>query len=575
MNLQYLPASGYLHRRSPVTASSSPRKLSPPLSSFSPSIINTTPLSVPKISSKPPSLPSLLKTLDSTNLQSIPTETLDSLLSNLTPKEQTVVLKSQRNWRQLLLVFNRFRSQISYNPNPIHYNIALRALGKAKKWDELRIYWVQMEKDGVFPTNNTYGTLIDVFSKGGLVKEALLWLKHMKSRGVFPDEVTMNTVVRVLKDSGKFDVGEKFFKSWCRGKIELDIVDLGSGWEQGFSRENKPRLAATYNTLIDLYGKAGRLQDASDCFKEMLISGVEPDAFTFNTMINICGSCGQLSEAESLLEKMEERRIKPDTKTYNIFMSLYASRGNVDGVLRCYRRIREIGLRHDVVSSRIILQVLCEKKMVHDAENVIADIMAMGGNIDEQCLPVIIKMYIDEGLLSEASIFFEKYCFGREISSKNYAALMDAYAEKGCWKEAEDVFYAEMTRERNKDIIEYNVMLKAYGKAKLYDKALNLFESMRNCGTPPDECTYNTLIQMLCGAELLDRATELLRNMKEAGFRPRCETFSAIISGYCHTGFVSGAVEVYQEMKASGVEPMGKKSLLLQQYLWLRLIIFM
>jgi len=43
-----------------------------------------------------------------------------------------------------------------------------------------------MAKDGIFPTNNTYATLIDVFAKTGLVKEAILWLKHIKILGVFP-----------------------------------------------------------------------------------------------------------------------------------------------------------------------------------------------------------------------------------------------------------------------------------------------------------------------------------------------------------------------------------------------------
>nr|UPT48993.1 pentatricopeptide repeat protein AaPPR1266 [Agave angustifolia] len=414
MNLHYFATpppplrSGYLHHWDPVTASYHPRKLSLPLSnSSSHSKINAQSLSSSNVSPKPPSLPSLLKTLNTTHLQSIPTETLGSLLSNLTPKEQTVVLKSQRNWKQLLLLFNHFKSQVSYTPNPIHYNIVLRTLGKAQKWDELRIYWIQMAKDGIFPTNNTYATLIDVFAKAGLVKESLLWVKHMKSRGVFPDEVTMNTVVRVLKDSGQFDLGEKFFKSWCDGRVELEILDLdfgesdagvvspkhflltemfksggrvpilrsGSGLDQGSLRKNKPRLAATYNTLIDLYGKAGKLQNASDSFKEMLVLGIEPDAITFNTMIHICGSHGQLSEAESLLQKMEERRIKPDAKTFNIFMSLYASRGDIPGVFSCYRRIKEIGLRRDVVTYRMILQVICEEEVVQGVGNVTQDLM--------------------------------------------------------------------------------------------------------------------------------------------------------------------------------------------------------
>nr|GEX74030.1 RNA-directed DNA polymerase, eukaryota [Tanacetum cinerariifolium] len=39
----------------------------------------------------------------------------------------------------------------------------------------------------------------------------------------------------------------------------------------------KPRLTATYNTLIDLYGKARRLNDVADVFAEMLKSRIAMD----------------------------------------------------------------------------------------------------------------------------------------------------------------------------------------------------------------------------------------------------------------------------------------------------------
>ncbi|KAL2490478.1 Pentatricopeptide repeat-containing protein [Abeliophyllum distichum] len=264
-------------------------------------------------------------------------KTLDLYYCKLTPKEQTVILKEQNSWEKVLRIFEWFKSQKEYAPNVIHYNVVLRALGRAQKWDELRLCWIEMAKNGVLPTNNTYGMLVDVYGKAGLVKESLLWIKHMKLRGIFPDEVTMNTVVRVLKDAGNI-IGQIDF-------IRIGAM-VGTGGGNNFSTlgtsdversVKKPQLTATYNTLIDLYGKAGQLKDASDVFADMLKSGVMPDTFTFNTMIFICGRHGYLSEAESLLNKMEEWGISPDTKTYNIFLSLYADVGNIDAVLLCYK----------------------------------------------------------------------------------------------------------------------------------------------------------------------------------------------------------------------------------------------
>lgn len=526
-------------------------------------------------------LPSVLRALEAeTDVE----ETLDSYHGKLSPKEQTVILKEQRKWDKVVRVFKWFKSQKDYIPNVIHYNVVLRALGRAQKWDDLRLCWIEMAKEGVLPTNNTYSMLVDVYGKAGLVKESLLWIKHMKSRGIFPDEVTMSTVIKVLKDAGEFDSADRFYKDWSIGKIELSDLDLDStGDQQAISLKQflstelfrtggrshsttniedaessvrKPRLTATYNTLIDLYGKAGRLKDAADVFADMLKAGVALDTFTFNTMIFICGSQGCLSEAEALLDKMEERGISPDTKTFNILLSLYANVGNIDAVLQCYRKIRSVGLFPDNVTYRAVLKILSERNMVEEVEAVIQEMGILKKRIDESSLPLLTKMYVTAGLSEQAKFLIEESRSCGGFSSRTYAAIMDVYADEGLWAEAESLFYRNREGfEQNKDVLEYNIMIKAYGKAELYDKAISLFRGMRNQGTWPDECTYNSLIQMLAGGDLVDEGKDLLSEMQDAGFKATCSTFSAVIASFAKKKRLSDAVDMFQEMLRADIKP--------------------
>ncbi|CAM8998620.1 unnamed protein product [Rhodiola kirilowii] len=534
-------------------------------------------------------LPSVLRDLAS---QGDVEKTLSSC-ERLSPKELTVILKEQGSCERVVRVFEWMKLQKEYVPNVIHYNVVLRALGKARKWDELRLCWVDMAKNNVLPTNNTYGTLIDVYGRAGLVKEAVLWIKHMRLRGIYPDEVVMSTVVRVLKEAREYDRADRFYRDWCSGEIELEDLDLDSMMDFGngtgpssslislkhfLSTElfktgggrmtianptpatdftaRKPCLTATYNTLIDLYGKADRLKDAADVFSEMIRSGVAMDAITFNTMIHICGRHGHLSEAESLLSKMEDRGISPDTKTYNILMSLYANSGDVDASLRCYRKIRQAGLHPDAVTYRAILHILCERQMVLVAESVIEEMERFGTYIDEHSLPIVVKMYVSQGSLDKAKAIWEKFHLNGSMQSKTRAAVIDVYADRGLWNEAEAVFYwKQESAIVKRDVLEYNVMIKAYGRAQLYDKAFSLFKIMRNHGTWPDDCTYNSLIQMFSGGNLVDRARDLLAEMQEIGSNPKCLTFSALIASYSRLGQLSEAVSVYGEMEMSGVRP--------------------
>lgn len=86
-----------------------------------------------------------------------------------------------------MLRWLRSRRESSYSLNAIHYNVVLCALCRAQRWDELRLCWIEIAADGVVLTNNTYSMLVDVYAKAGLVREALLWIKHMsEGQGYLP-----------------------------------------------------------------------------------------------------------------------------------------------------------------------------------------------------------------------------------------------------------------------------------------------------------------------------------------------------------------------------------------------------
>ena len=457
-----------------------------------------------------------------------------------------------------------------------------------------------MVADGVPATNSTYGVFIDVFGRAGLVEEAVLWLRHMIRRGIPPDEVSMNTAVRVLKDAGELALGEKLFQDWCSGSVCVEslIAALRGRQSKGETilspkqfllsemlryggmppvgavseeppRPQRPRLAATFNTLIDLYGKWGRLEEASKVFGEMMQSGVAPDTITFNTMINVCGSRGLMEEAKALLEKMEERRIRPDVKTFNIFMSMHAASGDMAAMLSYFQRLTASGLRPDAVSQRIVLSALCKSAtMALEADTVIRELVGNGELLDEQVLPVVMKMYVERGMLEQAAEFLaQQLCSSssfsappvrssRQVSSKIYAAIADVYAEKGLWMDAETVFSANMPRCR--DLVEYNVMIKAYGRGKEYDRSLQLFDEMPSRGIWPDACSYNSIIQMLATADQPERASKLLRKMKadeNSRNLPKMETFSAVIASCGRVGLPKLACEMFDEMRSTGITP--------------------
>ncbi|KAI3797291.1 hypothetical protein L1987_32547 [Smallanthus sonchifolius] len=358
---------------------------------------------------------------------------------SLSNKERTIILKEQKDWQRVMEIFNWVKRKGCYELNVIHYNIMIRVLGKARKWDELEMLRDEMEKNGIESINSTLGTLIDVYSKGGIREKAMYWLDVMNEKGMEPGE--------------------------------------------------------THNTLIDTYGKAERVNDASETFEQML------------------------KEAKGYFKKMQEASLEPDAVSYRTL--LYA-----------------FSIRH----------------MVCEAEELVNDMDKRDLEIDEFTQSSLTRMYIDAGMLEQSWLWFNRFHIQGKMSPECYSASIDAFGERGYILEAEKVFKCCQER-RNPTVLEFNVMIKAYGLNKKYDNACRLIDSPNEHGVFPDKCSYNSLIQMLASADLTEKAIFYLRKMQESRLVSDCIPYSAVISSLVKLGQLEKAVGLFEEMIEFNIKP--------------------
>ncbi|EFH39266.1 pentatricopeptide repeat-containing protein [Arabidopsis lyrata subsp. lyrata] len=455
------------------------------------------------------------------------------------PMERTIILKGADAVGESGGDFEWFKSKGCYELNVIHYNIMLRILGKACKWRYVQSLWDEMIRKGIKPINSTYGTLIDVYSKGGLKVHALCWLGKMSKIGMQPDEVTTGIVLQMYKKAREFQKAEEFFKKWSCDENKADSHVCLSSY--------------TYNTMIDTYGKSGQIKEASETFKRMLEEGIVPTTVTFNTMIHVYGNNGQFGEVTSLMKTMKFH-CAPDTRTYNILISLHTKNNDIERAGTYFKEMKGAGLKPDPVSYRTLLYAFSIRRMVKEAEELIAEMDDNDVEIDEYTQSALTRMYIEAEMLEKSWSWFRRVHVAGNMSSEGYSANIDAYGERGYLSEAERVFIC--CQEVNKrTVLEYNVMIKAYGISKSCEKACELFESMMSYGVTPDKCTYNTLVQILASADMPDKAKCYLEKMRETGYVSDCIPYCAVISSFVKLGQLNMAEEVYKEMVEYNIEP--------------------
>ncbi|CAN1310104.1 Pentatricopeptide repeat-containing protein At3g23020 [Linum perenne] len=462
-------------------------------------------------------------------------------LTLLDNKVRSIILKEQLCWDRALEIFEWFRNKRCYELNVIHYNIMLKVLGKAKKWSLVESLCQEMEAKQISFINSTYGTLIDVYSKGGLKETALSCLEKMNQQGMQPDEVTTGIVMQMYKKAGEFQKVQDFFKRWTPRY-------------EGNSKAYHKNYSLNYNTLIDTYGKSGQIEEASKIFAQMLKEGIVPSTVTFNTMIHICGNNGHLDEVTSLLEKMQEIRCPLDSRTYSILISLYAKHDDIDFAALYFRRMKEDQLEPNCVAYRTLLYAFSIRHMVTDAEDLVSEMDEKGLDIDEYTQSALTRMYIESGMLEKSWLWFRRFHLAGNMTSRGYAANIDAYGERGHILEAESVF--SCSQENGKlSILEFNVMIKAYGFVNNYDDACQLFDSIQSHDVIPDKCSYGTLLQILARADLPDKVQHYLKRMQEQGLVSDCFTYCAVISCFAKLGRLGMAKKLYKEMIELDVKP--------------------
>ncbi|GAB2274820.1 hypothetical protein Dimus_009594 [Dionaea muscipula] len=549
-------------------------------------LVSTPKTSIPVISKKKygGASPSILRSLES---EDDIEKSLNLYSGKLSPRQKTVLLKEQRSCDKVLRVFNWMKLQEDYVGNVIHYNIVLQALGRAQRWDELRFCWIEMAKDGVLPTNYTYSTLVDVFGKAGLAKEAVYWIKHMRSRGLFPNEVTMSTVLEVLKKAGAFDAADRFYKDWCVGKVELEFPDLDNigdaesisqseaislkcflsdelskkgeirpSWGLTVESERKcsvgkPQLTKTYITLIDLYGKAGRLSDVADVFAEMLKSGVAPDVVTFKTMIHTYGSRGHLHEVEALFCKMEERGIPPDTETYNTLIDLYGKAGRLSDVADVFAEMLKSGVAPDVLTFKTMIHTYGSRGHLHEVEALFCNMEVRGIPPDTRTYSTLIDLYGKAGQVSDAIDIFEDMKRAKvEPNEVVYGSLINGFAEAG---RTDDALYYYRLMEAGgltANQIILTSLIKAFSKKGDLNGAKGMYEKLKELEGEPDKIALNSMINLYAKLGMVEDAKVIFNTMKQKGWEDRF-TYESIIYVYKSTGMLDEAVAVAEEMKQS------------------------
>uniref|UniRef100_A0A1D1YZ09 Pentatricopeptide repeat-containing protein At5g52850, chloroplastic n=1 Tax=Anthurium amnicola TaxID=1678845 RepID=A0A1D1YZ09_9ARAE len=172
------------------------------------------------------------------------------------------------------------------------------------------------------PNVVSWNSLVSAFATNGMFPGALSAFENMRISGIQPDGITFLLVLYACSHGGLTDLGLDYFNSM--GKLYAILPQLDH-----------------YVCLVDLLGRAGRLEEATSVIEEMPF---KPDALIYKTLLGSCRLRRNLTLGECIARHALE--LDPsDSAIYVLLSSMYDDAGKLEHGKEIRRMMRERGIQ--------------------------------------------------------------------------------------------------------------------------------------------------------------------------------------------------------------------------------------
>lgn len=209
---------------------------------------------------------------------------------------------------------------LKYDQDLILNNAILDMYCKCGCVEDANTIFTRMEKKDVI----SWSTMIAGLAQNGLCKEALNFFESMKGSDLRPNYITMLGVLFACSHAGLVHDGWNYFRSM------KEVYGIDPGKEH-------------YGCMIDLLGRAGRLDEAVRLIHEMKC---EPDAVTWRALLGAC-RVHKNADLAAYAAKQILKLDPQDAGTYIMLSNIYATSQKWEDVTEVRRTMSIRGLRKE------------------------------------------------------------------------------------------------------------------------------------------------------------------------------------------------------------------------------------
>ncbi|OMO63781.1 hypothetical protein CCACVL1_22280 [Corchorus capsularis] len=265
------------------------------------------------------------------------------------------------------------------------------------------------EKDVV-----SWTVLITGYKNVKKYNDALVAFEQMQYAGVFPNRVTMVNALDACASVGAIEMGVWIHDFTRREGWELDLI-LGT-------------------TLIDMYGKCGRIEEGFGVFYSMK----EKNNYTWNAVINGLALANKGEQAVWWFNRMEQEGFKVDDVTLVGVLLACSYSGMVDTGTQIFSFLLEgrYGFLPSIKHYACIIDLLARAGRLNDAFRYI---QIMPFEPTSSIWGSLLAGSRSHGNLEWSEFAAKKLVELEPANDAHYVVLLNLYAYMGRWDDAEKV----------------------------------------------------------------------------------------------------------------------------------------
>lgn len=420
-------------------------------------------------------------------------EVMSSFVAKLSFKEMCVVLKEQKNWRQVRDFFAWMKLQLCYRPSVIVYTIVLRAFGQAGKLKLAEETFLEMLEVGCEPDEVACGTMLCSYAKWGRHKNMLSFCAAVQERGIIPSTAVFNFMMSSLQ----------------KKLLHSDVIHV---WRQMVDKGVAPN-QFTYTVVISSLVKGGMTEEAFRTFNEMKNVGLVPEESTYSLLISVRSKDGDKNGALLLYEDMKTRRIVPSNFTCASLLALYYRTADYSKACSLFTEMEQYGVIVDEVIYGLLIRIYGKLGLYEDAQRTFSEIQKSCLLTDEKTYTTMAQVHLNFGNFDKALEVME------QMKSKNlswsrfsHIVLLQCYTAKGDLALAEHA-YQGLSKTGLPDSMSCKDLLNLYLKFGLSEKATAFVNQIRKDGIEFDEELFIIAIKVYCKGGLLQSVEQLLQGL--------------------------------------------------------------